>query len=475
MRKQASILVGVLWCLALLSVVSIGALHTSRLDLRVVKNYGDQVQAHYLALAGLEKAKALLYHDAWERRRLRKNHTGQLYDNPGQFRDVVLGRGQFRVFRQGRPDERGGVLYGISDEESRLNINAASLEELAKLPGLNSEMAAAMVDWRDGDNLLSPAGAESEHYLALQPPRLPRNGPFQTTREVLMVRGISPLSFFGEDSNQNELLDLEEDDGNVSHPPDNQDGHLDPGWFGLITVNSRGREVNAAGEARVNIQSADENTLASVQGISSELAKAIVAYRGRNQLNSLADLLEVEAVRTEGQNRPSPNPSNQQGGPGPQLPPPSSAPPSNGTSSPVPTASRAGPTGQKLFSEDLLLSTADDLTAQSQVQSSGLININTAGPEVLACLPGVDPQVAQAIISFRQSNGYFPNIAWLLKAPGINRQLFQQIAPRVTVRSETFRILSEGKVTSTGARKRLQVIVQIGAYEVETLAYREDL
>ena len=38
-------------CLALLSVVVIGVLHTARMDLLVVKNYGDKIQAHYLALA----------------------------------------------------------------------------------------------------------------------------------------------------------------------------------------------------------------------------------------------------------------------------------------------------------------------------------------------------------------------------------------------------------------------------------------
>ena len=60
MRAKASILVGLLWCLALLSVVVIGILHTARLDLLVVKHYGDRIQAHYLALAGIEKAKAPL-------------------------------------------------------------------------------------------------------------------------------------------------------------------------------------------------------------------------------------------------------------------------------------------------------------------------------------------------------------------------------------------------------------------------------
>ena len=54
-RKAAtgSVLVGLLWCVALLSVVVIGVLHTARLDSMVVKNYGDRIQARYLALAGV--------------------------------------------------------------------------------------------------------------------------------------------------------------------------------------------------------------------------------------------------------------------------------------------------------------------------------------------------------------------------------------------------------------------------------------
>ena len=57
-----------------LSVLVIGVLHTARLDLQVAKNYGDVIQARYLALAGIEKAKALLYQDAIARKRSARNH-----------------------------------------------------------------------------------------------------------------------------------------------------------------------------------------------------------------------------------------------------------------------------------------------------------------------------------------------------------------------------------------------------------------
>src|SRR5216110_1756371 len=107
MRCRASILVGLLWCMALLSIVVISVLHTAHLDLLVQKNYGDRIQAHYLALAGIEKAKALLYQDLRERQRARKNHTGDLYDKANEFRNVKFGPGQFSVFRPAHEDESG--------------------------------------------------------------------------------------------------------------------------------------------------------------------------------------------------------------------------------------------------------------------------------------------------------------------------------------------------------------------------------
>src|SRR6266516_354795 len=212
MRAKGSVLVGLLWCLALLSVVVIGVLHAARIDLLVVKNHGDRIQARYLALAGIEKAKALLYQDARERSRSRVNHSGQLHDLPEQFRDVTFGRGVFRVFRRGRADDNGRIIYGVGDEESRLNLNVASPDELGRLKGMTPDVVAALNDWRDEDNAVSPGGAEAAYYTSLQPPYRPRNGPLQTVRELLMVRGVT-----------GELLG---------------DASADTGWASILTVDS---------------------------------------------------------------------------------------------------------------------------------------------------------------------------------------------------------------------------------------------
>ena len=460
MRVKASILVGLLWCLALLSVVVIGILHTARLDLLVAKHYGDRIQAHYLALAGIEKAKALLYQNARLRTRSRTSHSGELYNAPEQFRDVPLGRGQFRVFRPGRADEGGGVIYGVSDEESRLNVNYASADQLTGIYGMTPDVVAAINDWRDADNAVTPGGAEAEYYASLRPPYLQRNGPFQTVRELLMVRGISRELLLGRNANQNDS-GYSGESLNEFAPPDNPANLLDSGWASIFTVDSSVQNVNAAGEDRVNIQSADENALTAVRGITSDIAKAILAHRGQNRLENLADLLEVAQVQNQGQPLSQPGPSAIQDGRG--------ARPAQAASVPY------NPSGPKVVSDDLFMDIADDLTTESGKDLPGLININTAGLTVLSCLPGIDRQLAQAIVSYRQSNGFFPNIAWLLKVPGMNRQLFKQVVPLLTARSETYRILSEGRVTSSGARQRIQVIVRVGLQDIGTLSYREDL
>jgi DNA uptake protein ComE-like DNA-binding protein len=474
-QRRGSVLVGLLWCVALLAVVVIGVLHTARLDLMVVKGHGDEIQAHYLALAGIEKAKALLYHDAAERRRNGKNHSGALFDAPDQFRDVQMGRGQFRVFRQG--DEGSGLVYGVSDEESRLDLSHAPESELMGLEGMTAEVVAAIADWRDPDDSARDGGAEAEYYASLQPPRRPRNGPFRTLRELGMVRGVPMDLLLGEDANENGLLDPAEDGRAGDWPLDDSDGALDTGWAKELTVHSAVRNVNAAGELRVNLQTADEGALRTVPGITAELARAIVAFRGQREFTSLADRLEVTAggpPNAPPVNVPVAAVDAERGTPVPMAGaavPPAVVPgqPAAAQGQPV-----AAPTGPRLVNEELLMEIGDDLTTFQGAVLSGVININTASEAVLACLPGINRQLARAIVAYRASAGFFPNVAWLLKVDGMDRDRFRELAPRVSARSETYRIMSEGQVGSTGARKRILVTVRVGQLRIETLAYRED-
>jgi competence ComEA-like helix-hairpin-helix protein len=451
--------------MVLLSVLVIGVLHTARMDLLVVKNYGDRVQAHYLALAGVERAKALLYQDVVTRQQTAKNHTGSLYDEAKNFKDVPLGRGKFQVFRRAPQEEGGGIIYGIGDEESRLNLNNASANQFTNLTGMTSDILAAIMVWRSApaqdttQSTGNQGGANSDYYMSLRPPYLARNAPFQTVRELLMVRGVTPALLLGNDNNQNGFLDSEDDPADPGPRDSKPPPPPQPGWAALLTVTDTDKDVNAAGKDRINPQTADEATLTSVPGITQPIARAIVSYRGQNQLQSLDDLLSVTP-----QNQNQGGNGNGGDGSNPQL---------NGNQPNGQNGS--GNSGAPVISQELLEQIADDLTLASGTDLAGLININTASLDVLICLPGVDRALAQAIINYRKSTGYFDNVAGLLKVDGMTRAIFKQVVPLVTARSETYRIICEGKINSSGARQRIEAIVHIGRSDIETLAYREDL
>jgi DNA uptake protein ComE-like DNA-binding protein len=436
------------------------------------------VQAHYLALAGVEKAKALIFHEAAARKKAARNHSGELYSGADALRDVTLGHGMFRVIRQGTSDEGGDLIYGIRDEESRLNINTATREELTKIEDMRPEVISSIIDWRDGDNSPQPGGAEREYYASLKPPYIPRNGEIQTIREMLLIQGITPELLLGEDANANGLLDPEENDGDENPPHDNRNNRLDGGWSQLFCVKAAVENRSATGESRVNVQSASESELTGVKGITPELAKAIIAYRGRQKLENITDLMDVAALAPErtqvnqtggGPNQPNPRGVQPQAQPQPQSPQPNQPGGGAGGGGPVQTV------GPKLISQELFEDICDYVTVDNSSTLKGVVNINTASADVLLCLSGITREIARNIVNHRQSAGYFPSIAGLLKVDGMTRDIFKEIAPKITVRSENFRIVSEGRVTSTGARERMEVVVKLSGKYMDTIYYRDNL
>jgi competence protein ComEA len=76
--------------------------------------------------------------------------------------------------------------------------------------------------------------------------------------------------------------------------------------------------------------------------------------------------------------------------------------------------------------------------AQPQQASSSAtsqkIDLNQADPELLKSLPGIGDVKAQAIISYRQANGPFPNVDALLGVPGIGAATLDGIRDLVEVR-----------------------------------------
>ncbi len=91
-----------------------------------------------------------------------------------------------------------GEGFRVSAETGRVPLNAASAAVLAALVtqvgvpegSTAEEIAAAIVDWRDPDDTVSPHGAETSYYERLSPPYPCRNANFGSAEELLLVRGV---------------------------------------------------------------------------------------------------------------------------------------------------------------------------------------------------------------------------------------------------------------------------------------------
>lgn len=106
---------------------------------------------------------------------------------------------------QSVPVGEGSISIQITDLERRINLNTATepiLELALQVIGAGAGDAAlitsAIADWRDRDDLEHlKGGAEKAYYSGLNPPYVPKDGPFDDVSELLRVRGVYPSLYWG--------------------------------------------------------------------------------------------------------------------------------------------------------------------------------------------------------------------------------------------------------------------------------------
>lgn len=177
MRGAALVLV--LWLIVLMaSVIGAFAL-TARVEQLQTHVGVDALRGSQLAQAGLEYA---LYRQA---------QSAQ----PGQPAWISDGRSY--------PWQFGGAQLQLSllSESAKVDINqadagllAALMQQLGAEPQQAQRLAAAIVDWRDSDELPQPLGAEKADYAAAGLPYGPSNDAFASLEELRRVLAMpAPL------------------------------------------------------------------------------------------------------------------------------------------------------------------------------------------------------------------------------------------------------------------------------------------
>ena len=342
LQPNGSVLIVTIWIVLVLAGMILVLARRIRVDALSTANSIAAMQAESVVNGAIEYILSEVSDSASE-------STVNYDTNP--FEAMQIGDGFFWVIRPNLSDDRN-IDYGLKDEAGKINLNSASLEMLLKLPGMTSEWANAIIDWRDTDSEVTPGGAESEYYLLLEEPYNCKNSPLETIEEILLVKGARQDYLYGEDINRNGILETNEDDAQQSEPSDNSNGRLDPGFLNYVTVYSY--ETNQGMNQKVNV-----NSLQNQQQIFQIISQVI------GESNAVQIMPDIRA------NAPHQN-----------------------------IIDFYFNTGMEY--EDFI-KIEDKFTTSNNDERQGLVNINSAPAEVLLCLPGLEQSDVDQIVTKRAS------------------------------------------------------------------------
>ncbi len=418
---------------------------------------------------------------------------------------------RFSIVADDPADDEIGVRYGVTNEAAKLNINQASVQQLRTLiaqvvpPEVAvEELADALVDWRDADDQPGESGAEREYYMSLEPPYMPKNGPFDTVEELLMVKGFTAQILYGEDYDRNGLLTFNEDDGDETFPIDDADGTLNRGLYPYITVWSR--DFNTANDAKPRVYVG-----AGATNLQEELADYFepqeIAF-----IEQVAATLQSDdkSGNDDGDKTPAKGEETDQDSTGGDSAGKGSGnetagePKAKGDDEAAETGDGGSPQEQTQGGETedtefaslvALLHPVviggsivpspfeledfprilDRLTLDPRPEFAGVIDVNTAPAEVLRCVTGMTETLIADIISQREmlDSEAKQTPAWILTEQLTDDETMELLLHNITARGFQFTIESLGYADHIGTVSRLQVVVEMRGPVAQTIYYRD--
>lgn len=249
MRNQRGVaLVTVLLIVAMATTVMAFMAQQQAFWQREMINGRDRAQASYIAQAGVDWARAVLADDA----------SSNQYDHAREMWAMRL---------PAIPVEGGEIQGVLEDQQGLFNLNnlvqngmtsaadVARFQRLLATLGLSQELAYALADWMDRDNLpASSGGAEDGYYLNLSKPYRAANLPLYDLSELLWVRGF--------------------------------DAQIIQRLKGFVTVTSLSR-------ARINVNFASAEVLSAVvDGLSLQLARQLVTRRKETPFKMVEEFMQ---------------------------------------------------------------------------------------------------------------------------------------------------------------------------------------
>ncbi len=190
--KRAQALIISVWVLVALAVIALSLGHRVSMMLRIAAFHRDDIKALYAAKAGAWFAGTQLIQDTNDY----DAHDEDWANNEELFKKITLDDADYAFATVSYQDEEGQTRYGMTDEESRINLNTASKEILASLfsscdieQTRAQELARDILYWR-GSEAAPPAVSAyyetSLHYKIKQKK-------FARIEELMLVKGTQDL------------------------------------------------------------------------------------------------------------------------------------------------------------------------------------------------------------------------------------------------------------------------------------------
>ena len=378
--------------------------------------------------------------EQWVLAQIEGNSTNPTDITDTNAEQLQLGSGYFWVLRPD-PARRDVWGYGISDESGKVNPNSLVGRNLMlKMPGVNETVADSLADWIDGDENARTNGAESSYYGSLEEPYRSKNARLETVEEMLLVKGVTTDLLYGADINHDGVLDANElkNAGTVGYSvgggyPDDRRG-----IYPFTTVYSiEPNTSTATGQQRLNINNG--NPQQARNSIRNMLTNVFTAENG-------LDPSRVNTIMTNLNTQITPQ------------------------NTPYFTNLGVFYQASKMTVAEFKV-VADRITVVSSATLRGMINVNTAPPQVLATLPGLDASDADALVRARTSADT-ESYAWIFDA--LSAQKAVDIAGYLTVRSYQY---SADIVAVSGdgrAFKRVKIVVDTRTTPA-SIIYRKDM
>ena len=210
-KCSGTILISVLWILVILTVLTVSLGRNTHVELSLVKHAIGKLKSKYIARAGFVYALDRIRKDTADADAAKRDtlyqcgvHLGDEESPQQAFANVVVGDGYFDLQYIPAGDGEGkNIYYGLQDEERRININTLTYQNYnvlsALIAGLGFDdqtaqgIAYAVLDWKDEDDFPADTtyGAEDDYYQSLAISYQCKNRPFDSTEELLLVRGMT--------------------------------------------------------------------------------------------------------------------------------------------------------------------------------------------------------------------------------------------------------------------------------------------